>query len=729
MPYQALIPGLSFVRGTHYTPGSDFFYFLRCSNDTSAGIYRMPITQAVQIAEGTGVAVTPGKQFNLNAFTSLDLQWVAASGLVPARLRALFGARLVPLVGFASMDAITADTLLSVNWDSVANNNSVSEAGTSTTGNFYAVRIPGSAGELNYAKVRIYNDGAIRLDWVAYILSPNPVRVSTLAGNWHDLVVSDYDTSLYVSGEDTSGNQCVVRLEKTTAGPYPQYDSALATTLTTQLVEPRQLVLDGGFVYVVDATSLWRIDPVAGDQVELVTGLVGSVGLLLHSTGAGLIAYISDTAGGVSVVNLSERGQDDPPLPAPTPLYSLGGESGFLSWASLERTAFYVTDRTAGRVLRVDVADGTLTEEATALTNPQGVEVISPSELYVASEGEIGVIRNQIAASTDVLMGIGLVPFGYINESANTSLISDVLAQLPAGLNDGKANTSTASGYYFWQHPNIPFGGSLSLQLNHEEAWAAGYRYYRVSLHNVGGSSRVLSESYVNLRWNGLGFVPETIATSNNRYPFRNPDDLWYNPFLSVIIPTTVADNGHNVLRVELFTSSNSAEHPSEVEERLVFIDNTRYNTTLWFPRLGVGGAAPVAGAYPSLDCGCIGYDNAGSGKNTLVEVDFAAWHPQGVGQYSLRFFRGNTHLPTLDQVGQVTTASSTLVKSTSPLTPLRVGHLIGSCNIANIQIHLSVASRVIDGFGWVNLSSVSTRSFTLAPTSAMGNTAWADPG
>ena len=85
MPYQPIVPGLSHARGTHYIPGSDFLYFLRSSNDAAAGIYRVPIRQAVVLSESYGQTAAPsGKTFNLNNATGVDLQWLTG----PNRLRA-----------------------------------------------------------------------------------------------------------------------------------------------------------------------------------------------------------------------------------------------------------------------------------------------------------------------------------------------------------------------------------------------------------------------------------------------------------------------------------------------------------------------------------------------------------------------------------------------------------------------------------------------------------------
>ncbi len=729
MPYQIRLPGLSSVRGTHHSTGSDFFYFVRSGTDTSAGVYRLPIRQAVLLSESYGATVAANKTFNLNGTGGTDLQWLVG----PTRMRGQLSARILPIPGATSLESISPEQLVALNWASVTNNNTVNEAGTSTSGSFYAVRIPVSGGEFNYVKLRVYNNGVTRLDWVAFLVGPNPIQVSRLPGDWSDVVVSDYESTLFVSGVDASGTHGVLRLDRSTAGSYPQYDGALATTLNSRSISnPRQMVLDGDFVYVVDDTSLWRIDALTGDQVEMVNGLTSAVGLLLRHHGALLEAYISDAAGDVRRVNLLEFDEAlAAPLPALPPLYSIGGQSGFMTWASDERTAILVAEQTAGRILRIDLDDGMITEEATDLTQPWGVEVIAPVEIFVASDAEIGVIEKAITVTDVLLLGIGLVPFDYIVSSLDDDAIANVLIGVAAGTNDGRANTSSAPGYYFSSTPNIPFGGNLSLQINHGAAWDAGFRYMKVRVFNVSGTSRTIESSYVNMLWDGTKFAPVTTSTVNGRFPIRDPDALWYNHFLGAVIPTTTADNGHNVLRVEFFETSDASELPGVVQERLILVDNTRYNTSLQLPRLGTDLTPPTPGAYSTLgDCGNIGYDSslAGVGRHTLVAFDFAAWHPQGVGQYTLRFYRGGAPLSALTQVGDVTVSPTTLVKDTVGTAPFRIGHLTGDCTIASIQVNLTIASRVIDGFGWVNLGSHSQRNFTLAPSSATGHTAWSPP-
>jgi hypothetical protein len=713
MTYSTRIPMTppAVARGIHYTSGADFLYFLRTD-----GIYRVPVNPAVMIAEVYGYPLPSNKQVNLNSIGTFDLKWtgtqlVAQPVPLPPTPQV---AKIAPLSGVTSLDQITLDQLLNVSWGSATH--TVPEQGTSTGGNFYAVRIPApTSGEFNYAKVRVYANAGTKIDWVTYIASPNAIRVSAVSGDLRDIVVSQYEEEIYVSGVDSSNVGYVARSARTTGGPYPEYSSTGLTTLAT-LVQPQQIVLDGSVIYVVDQTSLWRIDPSNGDQDEIVTGLNGGVGLLLDTSGAGTKAYIADTAGNVRVVNLDEYTDGSPiQAPAPTAALAIGGASGFLRWADEDHTAFFAADRSARQVKRIDVLTGNVAgeEENTNNAPPWGVAVISPSQRYVSCDTEIGHIDRSIAVTGVLLLGIGLIPFDYIN---NSTVPQNPPPSWPEP-NDGKADTSLAQpqGYYFWQYPNLPFGGTLSLMLNHALASSSGIGYYKISLQNItkGTPARPIAVGYTDMLWNSKiaspRFEPKLVELSNGRYPIRPPTELWYNTHLAAKILTSTGDNGHNILKVDFFTNATDSI-PVSSFSRLLLIDNTHYGAALVFPRIGT----PLPSVPPALDCGCITYVT----KNDLVAVDFTAWHPQGAGDYTLSFSRGNVNLGTLKQTGPVVksdTQPPLQPKSdVTPGTSFKAGHLLGDCDLANIQISISTGSRVIDGFGWVALGASSTRSFTL---------------
>ncbi|AKT39920.1 hypothetical protein [Chondromyces crocatus] len=718
MPYTTKLPDLTGVRGTHYTKESNFLYYVR-SNGSSGEVYRLPLHPSTLVAEGFGITFTSGS-VNLNSHGAVDIQ--RQPGF---QFKGMNNARVAKLTDVNALSAITSDQMLSVNWSSITNNNIV----TIDTDNgvvkdtFYVVRIPTTIGTINafnYAKVRVYSSsGVVRIDWATLLFGANPIRVSPNYDDPRDIVVSEYESDIYISGVSPSGGY-VARFTRLVGGPYPQYTLSPIYVNVDPLDEPQQLTVEGSFVYVVDKTSVWRCDPSQGIQEELVSGLSGGIGLLLETRDSVLRAYIIDGAGDIRIVSLSDYASF--PLPAPPPVYSIGAAPGFMSWADEEHTAIYVTDRSSNRVLRLDLASGDVVPETSTPPIPWSVEVISPNDIYIASDSEIGLYSRSLTVTSVLPLGIGVIPFQYINNSeANPSS--------PAP-DDGKVNTSSAPGYYFSQYPNLPLGGNLSLMINHELAWNSAIRFYRVSLRKVESlQGRTITSSFTDLIWNSNfvppRFEPTVTAATNNAYPIRNPNELWFSPYLGTIIATNTSDNGHNVLKIE-FLNANMQVVPNGTFERLILIDNTRYGGRLEFPRVGSNTAAPAANVYPNpaTNCGCVSFDT----KNDLVEIDFGAWQPQAAGEYTLSVSKGGKALPLLKETGSVTPSPTLHQKTkTSANKPIRVGHLVEDCDVANIVISLSVPSRVIDGFGWVNLSANFSRSFTLIK-GAVTHSAWQEP-
>lgn len=718
MQYQTRIPNLDNVRATHYSPGSDHLYYM----DAGLGnLMWLPINPATLLVSRTET-LTLGKRINLNTFGSTDLQWDTLKNLA-----AMNFARVLPLPGVTSLDDVQPSTLVDANWGSVTNNNKLPEDGTSLAGRCYAVRIP-YGNEFHYAKVRVYKQGTQTwVEWVTYSVSPNPYRVGAGFSDVRDIVVSEYETALYLTGQYPLDGQYYVLYSpraSNSLSPYPDFSSQAQPVHGDPLVEPQQLVVDGGFIYVVDDNSLWRIDPFSGEQACVVTGLSGGTGLLLAGTGIFLKAYISDAAGRIYIVDLSDFASGSNPIPLPAPAYQLEtDQAGFMTWADSEQSALYITLHDKREVVRVDLIAESITTEGTtsaASPGPWSVEVLSDSKLYVSCETEVGQFTRAIELSGNLLLGIGLIPFGYINNS-------EVIPAAP-GPDDGKANTSSAPGYYFSTHPNLPFGGNLSLMVNHPLAWDNGIRFYSVKLDNLAtGHSRPITEAFNDFKWSATAMPPQFLNTSTGAtsglYPIRNPADLWYNAYLAVLLRTSLQDNGHNILTVEFF-DANKQLVPNGSFTRLLLIDNTRCNVRLELPRIGTATTAPAAGVYPTLSCGCLSYTS----KNDLVEQDFVAWQPQGSGSYSLRFSRGGTNLASLAQDGDVTVSPTLRTKKvTATNKAIRIGHILGDCDVANVVVSITGPSRVIDGFGWVNLGSSTHRSFTLIK-GAVSHTPWTEP-
>jgi hypothetical protein len=732
MQYQPSIQNLSNVRATHHTPGKDHLYYV----DSSQGeLWWLPVSLATLLIH-KNEPLLASRQINLNVFGAMDLLWTSTTKQLAARS----SARILTLANVTTLADITPAWMSQeTNWTSVPVNNTVTVPLEATpqppSGWFYAVRIPyGGVGEFHYAKLRIYKSGTQTwIEWATYSTSSTPYRLTTGFTDVRDILLSEDEKDLYLAAQyEVDGQNYVLYSPQTgnTAIPYPDFSSQAQPIHDEPLVDPRQMAMDGDYLYVVDSNTLWRINLLTRAQVRVVEGFSEGTGLLLSRQGTFLTAYLSDAKGHVFEVDLSgfppdsDTVQTPPPLQVSEPDYKLNTmQSGSLCWTGPEHSAFYMPLQDKREVALIDLRTGITTIEGQTLTGvpgPWSVEAISGSKLYVACETEIGQFSRTIEKSSKLLLGIGLIPFGYINHSEQNPAFPQP--------DDGKVNTSSVPGYYFSDYPNLSFGGELSLMVNHELGWTQGIRFYSLKLTNLNSAkTRVLTDSFVDMKWDEKAiqpqFVGESTASNAGLYPIRNPSDLWYNPYLAAKVRTGVQDNGHNVLTVEFF-DANKQPVANGNYTRLIFIDNTRCGGGLQLPRIGTPSAAPMPGVYPKLACGCLSYGD----KNNLVELDFTAWQPQSAGTYSLRIVRGGANLAPLAQDGTVSALPVLFTKKLTAATkPFRVGHILGDCDVANVIIYLSVPARVIDGFGWVDLGAHDSESFTLIK-GEVTHSPWSEP-
>ena len=214
-----------------------------------------------------------------------------------------------------------------------------------------------------------------------------------------------------------------------------------------------------------------------------------------------------------------------------------------------------------------------------------------------------------------------------------------------------------------------------------------------------------------------------TTSTPANAFAVRVTTETWYTPNLGAILHTSVADNGLCTLKAEFF-DTNGVLLPAHTVSKQIRIDNNRTRALLHLPRLGSATQPPAAGVYPQLDCGCITYVS----KHDLVAVDFAASHQERSGRYSLSFSGGGGDLSRLAESGPVDAfpvlhTRESVTESGNP--PMRVGHIIGNCNVANVSIHLSVPAYIIDGYRWVGYGDAKGLNFTFVPNTVTMNTPW----
>ncbi len=731
------------IRGTHYTPGEAHVYY--ANNNASSGsavgqILRIRVTPLEKISDGSKlITSSPETQINLDA-GPWDIRWTnvaVTTGLPPTvlpsgtpKLARVVGTSFykypsAPPGGLAGIDPASLPVL-----GYALTANAVLETGQGD--NYYAVKLSSA----NYSVFRIYKDPAnptkTRFDWITYKLNSNPDIIGFGYDDPRDILIkaSPGGNIAYITAKDEFGSDRVLAVADTgPLAPLPSYNvfgmsSSYAIDDSSQpLIDPQQLALYDGKVWVVDAVGLWSIDELTYEQTPEVSIPNGAVGLLIDDAG---MAFISDGQGTLRKVNLTQMPRVITYLPSPISV--LSGPSGFLTWTDATKTSFFATVRSPdNKVCIVDLTNPAITllldlnTLAPSLAEPWSVEVLSPSLLFLACDAELGSISLSIVSNALVL-GIGLVPFDYI-------------IQDPVSLNRGKADTTPATGY-FYQVNKVPFGGNLNLMINHAKGYAAGLRYYRVKLqHLVTGVSRDIIDPFTDLLWrqvgSGPGFYATPVASTGpsavvgtpvNAFPIRKPSELWYNPYLSVILPTRLTDNGLNQITFEFFDQSGSLVL-AETKSYVVLIDNNPCHASLRLARIG----NPPSATYPILDCGCIMYNS----KDEHVEFDFTAWQLQGQGVYSLAFYGGSGYLPALAQSGVVDTSAILRTKSLTNLSnspTFKVGHLTGNCSVVGITVTLSVPPRVIDGYRWLS-GSYASQYFTLVPSTISMSAPWVDPG
>lgn len=701
------------IRGTHHSRGSDYVYYVQ-QGSTDSFLGRIRTTPLELVSKGNSEAKL-NTQFNLDE-GGMDLWWVGVSlgtrALQGLGATQLYKYPIAPAGGLANIDPTTLPGL------------SYSSARLIDDGqgnNFYAARLASS----NFAVFRFYLDATTtpaktRIEWLTYKLNFNPNRWALLdCFDPRDVVMSPDELIAFISD-----GEHVYRVDNNGTMTSPDFDNESMSfhILSADVVQPQQMAFYGPDLYVVDSDRLLRIDPQSGVTTPVVSGLNLGVGLLIDEDRR--TAYVSNQGGELYSVDLTN------PTPSLRPLLGvspLSGASGFMTWADDTHSAFYVTvPSPVNEVIRVDLNSRTrsvVLNSTDCPVDPWSMEVLSESRLFLATDRELGVIQLAFE-SPDLVMGIGLVPFQYINNPSMTPV--------PAPEDMGKADTTRAPGYFFQVH-NVPFGGSLNLMLNHRRANTEGIKYYRLTLTNEDGVSRLITAPFTDLKWRATGGEPGWVPTATNStgtagtpanaFAFRGENEFWYNAYLGAIIDTTVADNGLCTLRIDFF-DTNGVQLPTLTVSKQLRIDNHYTHATLQWPRLGSATQAPEPGVYPVLDCGCITYVS----KNDLVEVDFSAWHPKRSGRYYLYCYGGGGYLPKFYEEGPVD--DSPVLHTRQNITdtgnpPLRVGHIIGSCNVANVSIYLTVPAYIIDGYRWVGYGSSQSVHFTFVPNTVTMNTPW----
>jgi DNA-binding beta-propeller fold protein YncE len=383
----------------------------------------------------------------------------------------------------------------------------------------------------NYAKVQVLNYGYdLNIQWRTYKLDPSYQVLGTGYTHPEDVVVSADGGHAYVT--ERSGN--LLRVDLANA------DRVHATVVSSGMTAPHQIALDESRsqAYVVEYANpgrLLRIDLTTGAQTVLYGNLENAIGLLM--TDDLRFAYVSEQKSGgngqLSCIELSANQRDVLVTGMTNPF--------FLTWADPGEGAILTTERDpANQVSLIDLTQTpvSVSHVAGVPFRPSSVAIVATNRLLVCSDSvisELNLTGSVYVAAGPIVLGIGHVPFDRIV--------------------NGYADTTVDPGYFF-QVKDAPFGGTLSLMINHERAYADGARYYKVLVDGV-----TQRGSWSDYRWSTSAnrFILRTMNPLGAGYfRVRRPHEIWYNHWLGYRLNTSGLANGLCTVEVALYSAPNA---------------------------------------------------------------------------------------------------------------------------------------------------------------------------
>jgi hypothetical protein len=555
------------------------------------------------------------------------------------------GAAVVNLgkVNFAS---VTPAVLQTLNYDRIPIPGNNDPSNQLVTGDVFAVLT--NAG--NFAKIHVVQYGYdMTIEWVTYKLASPYHLIGIGYTTPEDIAVASDEKTAYVT--ERTGN--LLRVDLGNA------NRAAAVVVASGMHAPQQIWLDEVHqqAYIVEYANpgrLIRIDLQTGHQTVLLSSLNNAIGLLITPDLA--YAYISEQSSGgrISRFSLQGGGRVDIATGLTNPF--------FLTWANAALSAIYVAERDpANRITIVDTVPhaGSVQQLVTNVgKRPSSVALIDSGHLVICCDAEIDCAGLPGVAVTGLFKGIGLVPWNLITTA-------------------GKADTTQQPTYPYQFPKDSPFGGVLSLQVNHVLARLSNVQFYRVL---VDGKPRL--ETWGDLELNTangkyeipVSFQPQDIAGQHGYYPIH-PAGHWYmNTDLGMILNSTALANG---LRPFVIEFTDAAGHVLQSHSQAVLIDNN--------PCTAVIGMPTVAGKPATPDCGILKF----TAKTDPVQIVYTASHPSLFATFGFWIVKGANSI--YYTPGNASLAPFTFTDN--------VGHLLGTCPAAGFSAQLAVWATAINGY------------------------------
>jgi len=582
-----------------------------------------------------------------------DIWWEQIDS-VRRQMTPIGGAGIVNL-GQVDFNLVTPAVLQTLSFGSKpipGNNNATNEL---KVNDVFAVRTKNG----NIAKIRVLQYGYdLKIEWMTCKFADSYHTIGTGYTMPEDIVASADGITAYVT--ERNGSLLQVSLGNA--------NRSAAMAIASGLHAPHQICLDEQHkqVFVVEFANpgrLIQIDLKTKQQKILLNGLNNAIGLLVSSDLA--YAYISEQSGGGKVTKYSLQGS------AHITLATGLTNPFFLTWSDATESSFFVAERDpANRVtlVKTEPSSGSAVHVVTGTgMRPSSVASIGARQLLICCDTIIQKtdILADISMATGLFKGIGHVPWNLIT---------------PAGLADTTALTD-----YPYQFPkDSPFGGVLSLQVNHTLAWMKAVRYYRVIVDSTPGMDtwRDLKLNTANGKYEiPVEFKPEEKWGKAGCYAIHQPGEWFMNSDLGLIMNSSSITNGKRKMTIEFYTNAGL-----KVSQQVFFImiDNNRCTAAIDMPE--------IAGVSATTECGMLRYGN----KTDTLSIRYVASHPDLQATCAWRV--GRAGKGTVPGVPECSVDGP--VQHVPFLFQKDVGTLLGTCPSAAFYASVYVYARAINGFG-----------------------------
>ena len=345
----------------------------------------------------------------------------------------------------------------------------------------------------------------------------------------------------------------------------------------------------------------------------------------------------------------------------------------YLTWADKAQSAMFVTQDQPNRVTIVDafpVMENGRQVIKDVGVSPMSVACIDAAHLLVCCNNEIymGDLMENIPMPAGLFKGIGRVLLNFINK-------------------EGKADTRkpvdpiTKKPIYPYLFENVPFGGYLSLNINHSRA-REKYAYYRVKVDD-----EIRYDTWSDIKFNKatgkydirVEFSPIEKGGETGLYRVHEQDDMG-NSDLAMVLNSANLLNKKQTIKIE-FADKNGKIVEGASESMEVLIDNNHCSAKIEMPG--------VDGVSATLDCGMLKYTN----KNQKVVIAYNASHPNLFAIYKWRLGKGGKGAIPANGCSVDGEASLAQFKFEN-----EVGSLLEDCTVAAFYAHVYVYAKATNG-------------------------------